>query len=75
MEEISTSLLVLMGVQQVVHLLSLKVNPILDTSGLEYHLLMSAMHLSLYWQVRMCIYIPLYIIYNLKICLIANVNI
>ena len=37
MEKISTSLLVLLGVQQIVHLLSLmQENPILDTSGLEH---------------------------------------
>ena len=56
MEKISTSLLVLLGVQQVVHLLSLmREDPILDTSGLEYHLLMSAIHLSLYLKV--CTYV------------------
>ena len=53
MEKISTSLLILMGVQQVVHLLSLiQVDPILVTTGLEHHLVLSAGHLLLYYQVR-----------------------
>ena len=54
MEKILTSLIILMGVQQVVHLQSLiQVDPILVTTGLEHHLVLSAGHLSLYYQVCM----------------------
>ena len=60
MERISTSSIVLMGVQRVVCLLSvMQEDPILVTSGLDYLLVLSAESLSPYYQV--CTYVATYV--------------